>query len=734
MRPLAALALPPLLAISTLLGAFLLLGGPSGCSDDEVSPRASEGPTADFSCPARSGTAPLTVALVDESTPGSSPITDWLWSFGDGSTSGDPDPAHTYTTAGRYTVSLTVTTAVGTDTKSEEEYIVALSGDEPPECTIDDSILDFGSVTLGEFSERTFTISNDGGGTLTGSVTASCADFTIVSGDGEYSLAAGETHQVRVRFAPQSEGTESCTIETGSECIDVSCTGVGVEERVACTVEPTSLDFGSVPALIGRAERTFTITNTGDGLLAGAVSEPCGDYSILGEARYSLSAGESHAVTIRFAPSATGSRTCTIDPGSDICANVSCTGIGLGPECSVRPTSLDFGTVGVGRSEERTFTIQNTAGGLLEGRVNESCPDYRIVSGGGDYSLGPGGTRSVTVRFEPSSLGIKDCTIDLGNSRCADVDCTGIGAGIRFRCRVEPTSIDFGSVAPGGFGEESFTITNNGDGEFEGSVDESCDDYRIASGGGSYTLAPGRQRTVTVRFEPSHPGPQNCTIETGFHLCEEVSCTGTSGGAVRACDIEPRSIDFGVVAVGSSRDRTFTITNNFFDRELNGRVRTEGCGPAYEIISGEGFFTLAPGASLMVTVRFAPSSIGQETCTITTLNSFCPEVDCTGSGGLALPACEVEPTSINFGDVLLGVAKDRSFTITNIGTITLNGTVSETCSHYSIVSGAGSYTLAPGAIRTVTVRFRPTTLGIKLCTIDAGHFNCEDVRCRGSAY
>jgi PKD repeat protein len=45
--------------------------------------------------------------------------TSWFWDFGDGSTSIDPEPFHTYTSAGNFTVSLTVTNAAGSSTSSQ---------------------------------------------------------------------------------------------------------------------------------------------------------------------------------------------------------------------------------------------------------------------------------------------------------------------------------------------------------------------------------------------------------------------------------------------------------------------------------------------------------------------------------------------------------------------------------------------------------------------------------------
>lgn len=49
--------------------------------------------------------------------------TSWEWDFGDGNTSSDQNPTHTYTENGTYTVSLTVSNQFGSDTETKEMYI-----------------------------------------------------------------------------------------------------------------------------------------------------------------------------------------------------------------------------------------------------------------------------------------------------------------------------------------------------------------------------------------------------------------------------------------------------------------------------------------------------------------------------------------------------------------------------------------------------------------------------------
>ena len=71
-------------------------------------------PTANFAnTTPRNGCAPHTVCFGDLSVPGDGAISGWLWDFGDGNTSTQQNPCHTYGAAGNYTVSLVATDVNG---------------------------------------------------------------------------------------------------------------------------------------------------------------------------------------------------------------------------------------------------------------------------------------------------------------------------------------------------------------------------------------------------------------------------------------------------------------------------------------------------------------------------------------------------------------------------------------------------------------------------------------------
>ncbi|MFA5378982.1 MAG: PKD domain-containing protein [Dehalococcoidia bacterium] len=96
----------------------------------------SEGPDSDFVATPLSGINPLTVSFMDLS---SGAPTTWDWSFGDGTTSTEQNPSHSYTTAGNYTVSLTVANEYGSSTTSKGNFISVEGGAYTYPVTITDA-------------------------------------------------------------------------------------------------------------------------------------------------------------------------------------------------------------------------------------------------------------------------------------------------------------------------------------------------------------------------------------------------------------------------------------------------------------------------------------------------------------------------------------------------------------------------------------------------------------------
>ncbi|WP_281175277.1 PQQ-binding-like beta-propeller repeat protein [Methanogenium cariaci] len=144
------------------------LGGDTITKEDFIEVIRPE-PVADFTADAMSGKAPFTVTFTDLSI--QSP-TEWAWDFnGDGTVdSTEQNPVYTYETKGLYTVSLTATNDMGSDTITKEKYINVFtvgSGIEwqsyPGGTGTQDYLYSSCQADDGGYVSVGFTDSNDGG-------------------------------------------------------------------------------------------------------------------------------------------------------------------------------------------------------------------------------------------------------------------------------------------------------------------------------------------------------------------------------------------------------------------------------------------------------------------------------------------------------------------------------------------------------------------------------------------
>jgi len=237
-------------------------------------------------------------------------------------------------------------------------------------------------------------------------------------------------------------------------------------------------------------------------------------------------------------------------------------GIPVPPSLSVTPTSLDFGSVKVGSTADRTIVVQNTGGGKLTGSVSV-VPPFHIISGG-SFTLPLGATQTVEVRFSPTATGVFAADVSLtSNGGDGSVAITGTGIGVD---AIAPNSIDL--AAP----PASFTVNGNGFVDFgfglpvmnfvrNGTLIAQA--RATASGGGTSLIVPFP--TAATAIAPNLPGLSAGTLQAqvflqtsaaSYMLIGGVSLTVIDTTGVSA--ITPSSIDLAAPPAG------FTITGAGF--------------------------------------------------------------------------------------------------------------------------------------------------------------------------
>jgi len=154
-------------------------------------------PTAQFVGSPTSGDYPLNVTFTNQSTG----ATSYSWNFGDGGTSTAQNPSHTYTAAGSYTVTLTVTNACGSDDEIKTAYITVTTPSGPTVITHDGFESNFGSYTDGGGDCSRYT-----GGThaWSGSAAIDIQDNSGVSSSfyhtGTYNVSSYGTQEIEFYF------------------------------------------------------------------------------------------------------------------------------------------------------------------------------------------------------------------------------------------------------------------------------------------------------------------------------------------------------------------------------------------------------------------------------------------------------------------------------------------------------------------------------------------------------
>jgi len=188
------------------------------------------------------------------------------------------------------------------------------------------------------------------------------------------------------------------------------------------------------------------------------------------------------------------------------------------PVISVTPTSRNFGSVGIGSTDDLTFTVQNTGTGTLTGSVTGLADPFTCVSNC-SYSLTAGQSRNTTIRFTPTVTGVfTDVAIfSIAGGTSLNRDVVGIGTIPSPVISVAPTSRDFGPVEIGSTDDLIFTVQNTGTGTLTGTASVTTPFSCV--GGCSYSLTAGQSQNTTIRFTPTVEGAAS----------ETVSFTGASG-------------------------------------------------------------------------------------------------------------------------------------------------------------------------------------------------------------
>ena len=323
---------------------------------------------------------------------------------------------------------------------------------------------------------------------------------------------------------------------------------------------------------------------------------------------------------------------------------------------------------------------------------------------------------------------------------------------------VNPTSLDFGTVALGRSVSRTFTVRGL---NLKGNLTLQVLSTRSSSSDGFSinitTITPAQAMhgvTVRVTYQPTYVGTQNSTsvyISGGGVKSQTVALTGTctaSDPIGSSITVDPTSLNFGNVTLGDTVTKTFTVRGLRLSGSLNLEVLPSGSGSNDEFTINKTYISRAQALlGAVVKVTYVPRSVGNSSAVVRISGGGAEsqDVTLTGRGIFSAiidsipPTITVNPTSLDFGSVQFGQSVSKSITVRGLrltGPLTLSVLTTRSGSSDGFSINKTTITASQAMLgATVRVTYEPLYLGTQNSTfirISGGGAESIDVPLTGT--
>ena len=639
------------------------------------------------------------------------------------------------------------------------------TGSNDPGISFNPAEVRFDNVPGPSATQQTITLTN------TGMVSASIG--IPASSDPHFSatsecatLAPSTSCSITITYAPSaalSSSTLSIPVTTAPAGATVTTTyavplsGRYTSESAGIQIIPgehSTVNFGSASTDTLSSSRILHVNNLSGKALDIRVSTPR-SFSVPSSTCAILAAGGSCDLTVQFDPQTAGSITGTVlvqgtptdgsatqnglaylegygqgSGGLAITGNLSVLGV------------LSFGQVTSGQSAAETITLTNpvSATSTVTVRRIQSAPPFLTTTTCGQ-PLAPGQSCTVTVTYAPvyqitGSVTLAAARVDTSSitieSNAADapqfVNLSAQAAPVTSASAMngEPLqtyslsqgSLTFATTAVGSSSAaQTITLTNTGTATVH--IQALIPSAGFAVSGNCTTLLAGATCSISVVYLPQLTGTIAGTLEIESDAAaslEFVTLIGT--GSTASVSLSPQSLDFGRVLVGTSSSQLATLTNTGAAAITVNNVTLTGAdfSPASTAAASSpcptAGSTLNAGASCTVAVTFKPSTAATLRGTLSVATSATPlPLTVALSGVGTQPLLSVAPTSLAFGNTLLGSSSTLSLTLRNAGNDAVDGLNLSATQDFNVTSTCGITTLNAGSSCSISVTYHPTATG-----------------------
>jgi hypothetical protein len=572
---------------------------------------------------------------------------------------------------------------------------------------------------------------------------------------------------------PCNNGTANCTVSTAGDAYGVlpgyaAGTGYdlasglgsvnannlvngwpGAAAAPKVTLSATSETFAAQTAGTTSAQKTVTLTNSGNAALTGIAVTLLGtnpaDFVESNNCATSLAAAGACTITLEFKPAAAAAYTATVDikdnaTGSPQTIALSGTGAVAAPKVTLSITSEAFANQAEATtSAVKTVTLTNTGTASLTGVaifLTGTNPTDFVETSNCAATIAVNAGCIITLEFRPAAAAAYSATVDVKDNAAGSpqtIALTGTGYVPTPKATLSASSEAFGSQAPGTLSAaKSVTLTNSGTASLTGvaiSLAGTNPADFVESTNCTATLAAAASCTILLEFKPAAAAAYTATVDvkdnaTGSPQTIALTGTGVINGPI--VTLSATSEAFGSQAVGTvSSPRVVTLTNSGTASLTGLTVSLAGTNPTdFEGTSACGT-TVGAGASCNIAVEFVPTATAAYSATLEIADNATgspQKVTLTGTGVASVPRVTLSATSVAFGSQPVDTASAaKTVTLTNSGTASLTGLqISLAGANPTDYAGGNGcpLTLVAGANCTISVEFKPAVAGALTATVD----------------
>ena len=343
--------------------------------------------------------------------------------------------------------------------------------------------------------------------------------------------------------------------------------------------------------------------------------------------------------------------------------------------------SNNFGSVIVGTNASLTFTITNSGTANLTGlgvTIDGLDAASFTITTNPVAPVNPGSNTILTVRFMPTSLGVKTAAIHIVSNATTNnpfnLALAGNGTGANLVPGIvvqQPigtnlvnniSTNNFGSISIITNTSHTFIITNIGTTNLTGlliTIDGTDAVMFSVTTNPVAPLNPGSNTAFTVQFAPASTGLKSAALHIANNDSNNnpftIALTGTGAAAPAPVIgvLQPVGTNltngigtngFGSVALGTNTSHTFTITNSGNANLTNLVITIDGTDAAMFSITTNPVAPVNPGSNTFFTVLFTPVIPGVKTAALhianndTNKNPFNIALTGTGTNGVIVLA------------------------------------------------------------------------------------------------